>query len=179
MTALCSEVRGRFEGYLAEALSAGERRSVREHLSGCAACRGEAASWDPALLFAATPADEVSPEETARILSAVRSGIAWKQTERRLSTSQSGRRARVAASVAAVAALVLALPGGRVRDEGRRSASAARHAGKAPEGRPGRLTPLAAPPVRSTFPADATMYDWNPGGGEPRVVWIVDRSLDI
>jgi len=26
---------------------------------------------------------------------------------------------------------------------------------------------------------DATIYDWNPGGGQPRVVWIVDRSLDI
>ena len=29
------------------------------------------------------------------------------------------------------------------------------------------------------LPADATIYDWNPGGGQPRVVWIVDRSLDI
>jgi hypothetical protein len=25
----------------------------------------------------------------------------------------------------------------------------------------------------------ATVYDWNPGAGEPRVVWIVDGSLDI
>ncbi|MEO8189354.1 MAG: anti-sigma factor [Acidobacteriota bacterium] len=32
---------------------------------------------------------------------------------------------------------------------------------------------------RQKVPADATIYDWNPGGGQPRVVWIVDRSLDI
>jgi hypothetical protein len=44
--------------------------------------------------------------------------------------------------------------------------------------------PGFAPAARGssrTFPADATIYDWNPGAGveEPRVVWIVDRSLDI
>jgi hypothetical protein len=35
----------------------------------------------------------------------------------------------------------------------------------------------AAPPASP----DATVYDWNPGAGreEPRVVWIVDRGLDI
>ena len=33
----------------------------------------------------------------------------------------------------------------------------------------------------SARPAEATVYDWNPGAGreEPRVVWIVDRGLDI
>jgi len=30
-----------------------------------------------------------------------------------------------------------------------------------------------------TYPADATIYDLGSGAGEPRVVWIVDRSLDI
>jgi hypothetical protein len=29
------------------------------------------------------------------------------------------------------------------------------------------------------YPADATIYDFSPGAGEPRVVWIVDRSIDI
>jgi hypothetical protein len=29
--------------------------------------------------------------------------------------------------------------------------------------------------------SDSTIYDWNPSAGreEPRVVWIVDRGLDI
>jgi hypothetical protein len=29
--------------------------------------------------------------------------------------------------------------------------------------------------------SESTVYDWNPGAGreEPRVVWIVDRGLDI
>lgn len=37
----------------------------------------------------------------------------------------------------------------------------------------------ASSPAKGNHPADATIYDWNPGGGQPRVVWIVDRSLDI
>jgi len=37
----------------------------------------------------------------------------------------------------------------------------------------------ASGPVKRKVPGDATIYDWNPGGGQPRVVWIVDRSLDI
>jgi hypothetical protein len=37
----------------------------------------------------------------------------------------------------------------------------------------------ASAPGGQKLPADATIYDWNPGGGQPRVVWIVDRSLDI
>ena len=37
----------------------------------------------------------------------------------------------------------------------------------------------ASAPGGQKVPADATIYDWNPGGGQPRVVWIVDRSLDI
>jgi hypothetical protein len=42
-------------------------------------------------------------------------------------------------------------------------------------------TPVAQPASGGILPAEATIYDWNPGAGpeEPRVVWIVDRSLDI
>jgi hypothetical protein len=45
-------------------------------------------------------------------------------------------------------------------------------AGSGPDG----LEPAGS---KGNLPADATIYDWNPGGGQPRVVWIVDRSLDI
>jgi hypothetical protein len=43
------------------------------------------------------------------------------------------------------------------------------------------LSPFAeaSGPAKRKLPGDATIYDWNPGGGQPRVVWIVDRSLDI
>jgi hypothetical protein len=37
-------------------------------------------------------------------------------------------------------------------------------------------------PAEAGLPSSsATVYDWNPGAGreEPRVVWIVDRGLDI
>jgi hypothetical protein len=32
------------------------------------------------------------------------------------------------------------------------------------------------------MPASATIYEWNPGTGspgDPKIVWIVDRSLDL
>jgi hypothetical protein len=32
------------------------------------------------------------------------------------------------------------------------------------------------------MPATATIYEWNPGTaspGDPKIVWIVDRSLDL
>ncbi|MFN2386795.1 MAG: hypothetical protein ABR576_11015, partial [Thermoanaerobaculia bacterium] len=43
------------------------------------------------------------------------------------------------------------------------------------------LPGAAAAATGGRFPEDATIYDWNPGSSrnEPRVVWIVDRSLDI
>ena len=40
--------------YGRESCSAADRRAVREHLAGCAACRAEAAAADPVLLFSAT-----------------------------------------------------------------------------------------------------------------------------
>jgi hypothetical protein len=45
-------------------------------------------------------------------------------------------------------------------------------AGLRPAGLAGDIAPASS---------DATIYDWNPGAGreEPRVVWIVDRGLDI
>jgi hypothetical protein len=43
------------------------------------------------------------------------------------------------------------------------------------------FSPASEKAPAATFPADATIYDWNPGAAseEPRVVWIVDRSIDI
>jgi hypothetical protein len=43
------------------------------------------------------------------------------------------------------------------------------------------LEPAALPADTAAPASNATVYDLNPGAGreEPRVVWIVDRGLDI
>jgi hypothetical protein len=43
------------------------------------------------------------------------------------------------------------------------------------------IEPAAAPPEAAAPGSSATVYELNPGSGreEPRVVWIVDRGLDI
>ena len=185
MSLSCQEARGHFEGYAEDALSEQQRRAVREHVRGCPPCRGEAAA-DPGLFFGGAPAEEVSPEETAHILSRVRAGIALRSAERRLGSAPARRRAAAAACAAAIVALTLALPGGPT---GRRPQNDTRAAGRQKQA-PTAFLPVAFPPASSETahaatgenqksPSNATIYDWNPGGQEPRVVWIVDRSLDI
>jgi hypothetical protein len=209
----CGQTRDRFAAYLEERLAGEERQAVRGHLRDCGSCRAEASAQDPAFLFAFIDGDagaaEVSPDETARILAAVRTGIELKKAERRVETASGFRRAYAIAASVAAAAFVAALAGfsGVPRAPKAVSAAAAGPVpGPAASGsvRPGsvqglqRAPAMAAPaadpesagamspfaeargPVRGQkLPADATIYDWNPGGGQPRVVWIVDRSLDI
>ncbi len=83
-----------------------------------------------------------------------------------------------------MALLVLTMPGGAFRPEPRvavlpasapvptRTASGSPDAG---------LEPVALPAEAAAPASNATVYDLNPGAGrkEPRVVWIVDRGLDI
>jgi hypothetical protein len=228
MTGSCASIRALFDGYLEERLAREERSCVREHLASCSVCRDEAAATDPALLFAVLPAPEISDAETAKVLVAVRAGIALKAAERRIAPAASGsgrtdgsgrpfRRAwmrpamKAAAAVAAVALSWSLGPRAPspIASTVREAPVAAVAAGAVPvaadvsddlaaTGGLGPLRPFAAA-NRSTvspaagsgpdglepagskgnLPADATIYDWNPGGGQPRVVWIVDRSLDI
>lgn len=177
MTVSCGEARARFESYAGDALPSDQRRAIRAHLADCEACRQEAFSSDPSLLFAAAPAEAVSAEETAAILASVRSAIAVKTAERRL--VRHGNRSVVAAAAAVVAllAIVVVRSGNRVEHVRRPAAPAAQAQAAAPA--PAPFSPAAQPRPVTKFPADATVYDWNPGGGQPRVVWIVDRSLDI
>lgn len=178
MSISCGDVRERVAEYLEERLTCEEGRSLKAHLASCAVCRDEAGLMEPALLFARTEPEEVSLEDAARILSGVRAGVAIREAERKLSGARARRRRRIAAvaSAAALAAMTLVLPGSGPRRE--RTASTVSPTGEAPaEG----FAPAARSGQDRTFPADATIYDWNPGAGieEPRVVWIVDRSLDI
>jgi len=212
----CAEIRGRFADYLDERLAREERQTVRRHLESCGACRAEASAADPAFLFAfGDGAADVSAEETARVLAAVRTGIELKKAERRVEGGSKARLPRglglgAAASVAA-AVLVAVLAGSsgpfhasrpstatsaaaqsvRAAESRAAAASPAQPAfgspasvpsGAAPATGGGRVSPFAeasGPAMGQKLPADATIYDWNPGGGQPRVVWIVDRSLDI
>ena len=192
----CAQARDRFAAYLDERLGREDRQAVRRHLEDCAACRGEASEQDPAFAFAflGEARIDVSPEDTAAVLAAVRTGIELKKAERRVEGRPTSRF-RIAVSVAA-AALVAAVIGtsGSTRAPGREPAEPAKVAGKAAEASApesaasavaestGPLSPFAearGPAKGQKLPADATIYDWNPGGGQPRVVWIVDRSLDI
>lgn len=177
MSPACRQVRGRVAGYLDDALVAGDARAVREHLAVCGACRDDSTATEPTLLFARVSPEDVSAEDVRRVLAGVRAGVALKEAERKLALGRARRRSRIAAmaSAAAVAAMTLVMPGSSRRTS--QAPVAARPAESPATG----FAPAARTAPSATFPADATIYDWNPGAGteEPRVVWIVDRSLDI
>jgi len=174
----CQQARGRLPEYLDDALVAGDARAVREHLAVCGACRDDLAGTEPTLLFARVSPEDVSPEDVRRVLEGVRTGVALKESERKLALGRARRRSRIAAmaSAAAIAAMTLMLPGSS-RSTGRPPVAARPPAAPPAPG----FSPAARTAPSATFPADATIYDWNPGAGteETRVVWIVDRSLDI
>ena len=186
MSLPCGQIRERFEGYAGERLSLAQRREVRDHLASCGACFDAAGQFDPTLLFSAAALPEVAPEEVAGILSAVRTGIELKESERRLVHPSFGRgpnprrrRAAVVASAAAVVALTLLLPAGWRRPAESLPREAAVQPPRAASRAPGIL-PAAGPKEIEQSPTGVTIYDWKPEGpGEPRVVWIYDRSLDI
>ena len=178
MNAACTQMRGRLREYLDDALPADDARALRGHLAVCGACRDDLAAVEPTLLFARVSRADVSPDDVRRVVEGVRAGVALKETERKLALGRARRRSRIAAmaSAAAVAAMTLMMPGSsRSTVE---PPIAVRPSAPSPAS---GFSPAARTAPSATFPADATIYDWNPGAGteEPRVVWIVDRSLDI
>ncbi|HEY3205163.1 MAG TPA: zf-HC2 domain-containing protein [Thermoanaerobaculia bacterium] len=178
MSPVCAVARGNFGAYLQDSLSARERRALRDHLAGCSECRGVASAHDSTLLFAGVWREEMPAAETEQILRAVRTGVSLMEAERRTGTPRASilRRSLGAAAAAALAVLTLLEPGGSTRPPGPgiAEAPAARPSGEA------KLQPVALPGSEAPR-SNATVYDWNPGAGrgEPRVVWIVDRGLDI
>jgi len=182
---LCSIVRESLADYLGERLPAPQRRILREHLAGCAECRDATSAQDASLVFARPfSAEVVAPEEAAWILASVRTGVAHIEAERRIRASRPSRKrgARVAAA-AAVALLALTIPAGSRRDARVASAPAAPASTPvAASSADGTGLAEAALPEEAASPSEgATVYELNPGAGreEPRVVWIVDRGLDI
>jgi anti-sigma factor RsiW len=176
VSVLCGTFRDRLGEYLSDALAADDRRALREHLASCENCGNEVARIEPSVLFARLPAEEVSSEDVLAVLTGVRAGIALAETERKVGRSHGRSRRRLAATsaAAALAAMTIMLPG-----TDRRPEAVAVAPGVAAPAR--GFAPAAQKAPTTMFPADATIYDWNPGGTseEPRVVWIVDRSLDI
>lgn len=176
MSATCESVRAHLDEYLDDSMPPAEGRSFREHLGRCSACRDEVVTSEPSLLFAKAGPEDVSSEDVATVLAGVRAGVALMAAERKLGVvGRSRRRFGAMASAAALAAMVLVLPG-----SGRRPTEKLTVARPEAPAAPG-FAPAGQIGPAGTFPADATIYDWNPGAGteEPRVVWIVDRSLDI
>jgi hypothetical protein len=189
MTFSCGQIRDRFDDYAAEALTREERAGLREHLASCEECRSEAVGADPLFLFARAGAESASASASAsvaasdvsRVLEGVRAGIALKQAERKIEPPASRRRWSVAGAAAAALLLTLLAPGASSRREPPAAEPAARQAaetGFSPAAAPVEAVP-AQPGGTRKFPADATIYDFNQGAGQPRVVWIVDRSIDI
>ncbi len=177
MTAICGILRESFEDYLLDALPSPQRRILREHLDACPECRELAAARDVTFLFARPLREAVSAGEAEQILSTVRTGVALLEAERRIGRGVRRRTGGVAAA-AAVVALVLAMRGGPAPRAPEVAVLPTPPA--AAESEPTVLGP-AALPAEASPSSSATVYDLNPGAGreEPRVVWIVDRGLDI
>ena len=182
MSVLCPILRGSFEDYRRDALPAPQRRILREHLAACPECRDLAAAQDPTMLFARPFATLEVPEVDAkRILANVRTAVAFAETERRIGKSSRRKFASVAAAAAVFGALLLMAPRGG--DRGVETA-AVRPTPAAANGATAALQPVALATGTAEVEGvstDATVYEWSPGAGreEPRVVWIVDRGLDI
>jgi anti-sigma factor RsiW len=169
----CPAIVARLPQLAEDALPEAERRELRGHLAGCAECRREAAEADALLAFSRFRPEEVSEEETARILDGVRHAVSLRRAEARLKSRPIAPSLGKAAAAAAALVAVLLIPGGPTAVPPEPPAPA-RAASSGPAA--GAIVPAAIPDATES---GATVYDWNPGGGEPRVVWIVDRSLDI
>jgi anti-sigma factor RsiW len=181
VSAICPLVREGLGDYLTDRLPAPQRHILREHLAACETCRDAAASRDASLLFARPfSPEEVGADETAAILASVRTGVAHIETERRIGSARPARRRAAIAAAAAAAVLLLSRIPGAPRHETPVAAlpSSALTPAPAPDG---SGLAAAAMPDESAAPSNATIYELNPGAGreEPRVVWIVDRGLDI
>lgn len=187
MSAICPILRASlsFEEYRRDALPAPQRRILREHLAACAECRNLAAAEDPTMLFARPFTPEALPEEDAqRILANVRTAVSFAETERRLRRTSRRRVAGAAAAAAAFGALLLAPGGGARRVETLATSFTARPTPAPVAAAPSELaasSELGSPGEDEGISTEATVYEWSPGAGreEPRVVWIVDRGLDI
>jgi anti-sigma factor RsiW len=166
----CAGFSSRLADYASDALPRPERSALKAHLGSCPDCRREAVELDPTILFGLASSSEVDETEARRILSNVRGAIAIAEASRRMSpAARPARRLRSAGGIAAVVAAVALLH--------------PFHLPRRPDAAASSPVPAAAaePAAASGIvPASATIYEWNTGADtDAKVVWIVDRSLDI
>lgn len=179
MTDACGSLAARVEAYRDDRLAGEERRAFRDHLASCASCRGEAIASEPTLVFAVAAAPRpVADAEARAILENVKAAIAVREAGRRLENgAHRGRRPAAALGAAAILALAFSAPLAR-----RPSAPVAARP-PAPAGIAGAANRIVRPGgEESSMPTSATIYEWNPGTAspdDPKIVWIVDRSLDL
>lgn len=187
MTA-CSAIDVRVEAYGRETLPENERRELRTHLAACPACRERALAADPAIVFAVpapAAADDagrrIADETEARfVLENVKAALAVRAASQKLDRSPSIRHGRRAASGLAAAALVALALSGSGRPRRAEIASARSSVSSGLRGATKIVRPGAD--ESPSMPSSATIYEWNPGTAspeDPKIVWIVDRSLDL
>lgn len=165
--------------YRSDQLRTPERRELLSHLQECAGCRRQAFEVEPSILFAIeSRPEEVSQAQAESILENVRIGIALSQTSRKLgSTSALRGKSRRLGALSAAALLLLSVSSPTRRNR--------------PTAVPSVVTAVPAAAVPAEFsrdgdgqllPASATIYEWSPATAapnDPKIVWIVDRSLDL
>ena len=148
-------------------------REIRDHLSGCSACRDAASEREPALALAWAATVEPAPGEDERFVAEVLAQIHQRRLERRLG----GRRARV---LAVAAAVVVALLGGTtvVRQLAKPAASPTVAVAAPP-----RSIPSAGEPAFIEVEgADVRLYQLAPASQSRdaiQVAFIVDPHLEL
>jgi hypothetical protein len=98
----CLEVRRLMPRYLELELSPETERELRDHLRSCTSCREELTEREPALGLAWALATDPGAQDD-RFVGEVLAGVHQRSLERKLS----GRRSRVLAAAAALAAVLL------------------------------------------------------------------------
>jgi tRNA(Met) C34 N-acetyltransferase TmcA len=165
--------------YRADELGSSKRQEMLSHLRECGECRRQAFEAEPSILFAVEdhPA-EVPEDQVESILENVRIGIAIAETSRKLESTSAGRgKSRRLGALSAAALLLLSVSSPSRRNRSVIPASVARSI-------PAAAVPTAFQPEGDggLLPASATIYEWNPATAapnDPKIVWIVDRSLDL
>lgn len=193
MTQACERFRSDLPAYLDDALAGETRTELRRHLGDCGMCRQFAVEREPSLLFAAPAVEAVDLDEreSRQILEAVRGAVALRQAAARLEKPHAGRAPGRAAAAAIAAAAVGSLLFWSLP---RHHTAPGQIAAVAPVMIPQATAAVTlkssgsrpvfpqAPGDTAVTPASATVYEWTPASGDvkdPKIVWIVDRSLDI
>ena len=180
MSPICAILRESFDDYLGDALPAPQRRMLREHLTACAGVpRGGRGEGRVLSLRARRCAEEVAPDETARILAGVRAGVGHIETERRIATGDAppvrGRRRGGRGGAARPD------DSGRIRRPPWAGDRGAPRAGSEP-GRPEQaavssgIAPAGLPAEAAAPSSGATVYDLNPGARPRRAARRLDRG---